>query len=63
MTKIWPRRRNLWITDTLQWAPEARLAQPANAMWVARLQLCLHVGQVQSRSLFWIGQHATLLFS
>src|SRR4051794_28605591 len=25
-----PRRRNLWVTDTLQWAPEARLAQPAN---------------------------------
>ena len=20
-----PRRRNLWVTDTLQWAPEARL--------------------------------------
>ena len=28
-----PRRRNLWVTDTLQWAPEARLAQPANPMW------------------------------
>ena len=27
-----PRRRNLWVTDTLQWAPEARLAQPANPM-------------------------------
>ena len=31
--KISPRRRNLWVTDTLQWAPEARLAQPANPMW------------------------------
>jgi hypothetical protein len=28
-----PRRRNLWITDTLQWAPETRLAQLANQMW------------------------------
>jgi len=28
-----PRRRNLWVTDTLQWALEARLAQPANPMW------------------------------
>ena len=28
-----PRRRNLWVTDTLQWAPQARLAQPANPMW------------------------------
>src|SRR5437588_13072625 len=28
-----PRRRNLWVTDTLSWAPEARLAQPANPMW------------------------------
>ena len=28
-----PRRRNLWVTDTIQWAPEARLAQPANSMW------------------------------
>ena len=27
-----PRRRNLWVTDTLQWRPEARLAQPANPM-------------------------------
>jgi len=26
-------RRNLWVTDTLQWAPEARLTQPANPMW------------------------------
>ena len=32
-TKKKPRRRNLWVTDTLQWAPEARLAQPANPMW------------------------------
>ena len=31
--KDMPRRRNLWVTDTLQWAPEARLAQPANPMW------------------------------
>ena len=31
--KYRPRRRNLWVTDTLQWAPEARLAQPANPMW------------------------------
>jgi hypothetical protein len=29
---ILPRRRNLWVTDTLQWRPEARLAQPANPM-------------------------------
>jgi hypothetical protein len=28
-----PRRRNLWVTDAVQWAPEARLAQPANSMW------------------------------
>jgi hypothetical protein len=28
-----PRRRNLWVTDTLQCAPEARLAQPAKRMW------------------------------
>jgi hypothetical protein len=27
------RRRNLWVTDRLRWAPEARLAQPANPMW------------------------------
>jgi len=27
------RRRNLWVTDALQSAPEARLAQPANPMW------------------------------
>ena len=26
------RRRNLWVTDTLQWRPRARLAQPANPM-------------------------------
>jgi len=31
--KVQPRRRNLWVTDMLQWAPEARLAQPANPMW------------------------------
>src|SRR5947209_14054848 len=31
--KFEARRRNLWVTDTLQWAPEARLAQPANPMW------------------------------
>ena len=30
---FWPRRRNLWVTETLQWAPEARLAQLANPMW------------------------------
>jgi hypothetical protein len=28
-----PRRRNLWVTDMREWAPEARLAQPANPMW------------------------------
>jgi hypothetical protein len=27
-----PRRRNLRVTDALQWL-EARLAQPANPMW------------------------------
>jgi hypothetical protein len=27
-----PRRRNLWVTGTLQWAPDARLARPANPM-------------------------------
>ena len=31
--KILFRRRNLWVTDTLQWASEARRAQPANPMW------------------------------
>ena len=25
-----PRWRNLWVTDTLQWRPEARLARSAN---------------------------------
>src|SRR5579863_6253804 len=29
-TCILPRRTNLWVTDTLQWVPEAQLAQPAN---------------------------------
>lgn len=29
---IMPRRRNLWITDTLQERPRARLAQPASPM-------------------------------
>src|SRR5580700_11155641 len=28
-----PRRRNLWVTDTLQWAQEARFAQLSNPMW------------------------------
>ena len=28
-----PRRRNLWVTDTLHRVPKARLAQPANLMW------------------------------
>ncbi len=28
-----PRRRNLWVTDTLQRVPEARPAQPANPVW------------------------------
>jgi hypothetical protein len=28
--KKMPRRRNLWVTDALQGAPEARLAEPAN---------------------------------
>ena len=27
-----PHRRNLWVTGTLQWAPDARLARPANPM-------------------------------
>ena len=29
--QIQPRRRNLWVTDTLQWRPMARVAPPANA--------------------------------
>jgi len=33
VSQIAPRRRNLWVTDTFQSAPEARLAQPANPMW------------------------------
>jgi hypothetical protein len=37
---IFGRRGNLWVTDTLQCWPEARLAQTANLMWdSARFQL------------------------
>lgn len=36
---IKPRQRNLWVTDTLQWTPEDRLAQSARDVWIARLQL------------------------
>ena len=28
--KEMPRRRNLWVTCTLQWEPDARLPRPAN---------------------------------
>ena len=27
-----PGRRNLWVTDTFEWLPEAQLSQPANPM-------------------------------
>src|SRR5215467_15514232 len=37
---IEPRRRNLWVTDTLRWVPEARLAQPANPMWDSAASAC-----------------------
>jgi hypothetical protein len=30
--KEMPRRRSLWVTGTLQWALDARLARPANPM-------------------------------
>ncbi len=36
--RLLPRRRNLWVTDTLQWASEARFAQPANPMWDSAAQ-------------------------
>jgi hypothetical protein len=28
-----PRRRNRWVTDTLQWGSEARRAQTAKPIW------------------------------
>jgi len=43
-----PRRRNLWVTDTLQWRPEARLALPADPRWDRRLQLLLFVASCLS---------------
>ena len=27
-----PERQRVWVTDTLEWRPEARLAQPPNVM-------------------------------
>jgi hypothetical protein len=30
--KLLPLQRNLRVSDTLEWRPEARLAQPANPM-------------------------------
>ena len=38
-----PRRRNLGVTDTLQWRPKAQLAQPANPCGIARRQLFVFV--------------------
>jgi hypothetical protein len=43
-----PRRRNLWVTDTLQWAPEARLAQPRTRCGMAWLQLFLFIASCLS---------------
>ena len=33
---IEPRRRNLWVTDTVEWCREGRLASPANPVPVGR---------------------------
>ena len=44
-----PRRRNLWVTDAVQWAPEARLAQPANPMWDSAASAFLFVASCLSK--------------
>ena len=43
-----PRRRNLWGIDTLRWAPDARLARPANPMWDSAASAFLFVASCVS---------------